>query len=407
MDISVEKELLREIMKDLLETMERHEARSEKRFWKKINIPSSFSDLLGGLTKEQMRKICQSYSFKRLSSLRKAELAEKLVELVPERFAKTLDVLDQGRYSLLKAAANNQGVLKGTDLETAKAELLLASYLVFPGSCNGERVLYMPPEITEQFIRADGAKLKKTIKRNTEWITLTHGMLHYYGLMGIKALSERIEQLTGERIDYLEFTEVLIPAVEYYELVRHTAHGLCDRRVSDTKELFNEHRSRANLDYYSFTKKQLSRAGTPGYIDRTPALNTFLKFLSEFYDLTEGEKNKIALQLIEQINRGENLEGMIDHLGRSLGLSSFEFVELLVAKIVELHNNTRQWILKGHTPTELSQEEEKRLKPLPAEPFAVKQAEPEVFDLKTLKKIGRNDPCPCGSGKKFKRCCGR
>ncbi|MBR5550114.1 MAG: SEC-C domain-containing protein, partial [Kiritimatiellae bacterium] len=21
--------------------------------------------------------------------------------------------------------------------------------------------------------------------------------------------------------------------------------------------------------------------------------------------------------------------------------------------------------------------------------------------------VGRNDPCPCGSGKKFKKCCGR
>jgi len=21
-------------------------------------------------------------------------------------------------------------------------------------------------------------------------------------------------------------------------------------------------------------------------------------------------------------------------------------------------------------------------------------------------KVGRNDPCPCGSGKKFKQCCG-
>jgi preprotein translocase subunit SecA len=21
-------------------------------------------------------------------------------------------------------------------------------------------------------------------------------------------------------------------------------------------------------------------------------------------------------------------------------------------------------------------------------------------------KVGRNDPCPCGSGKKYKRCCG-
>ncbi|RLB13732.1 MAG: hypothetical protein DRG35_06440, partial [Deltaproteobacteria bacterium] len=22
-------------------------------------------------------------------------------------------------------------------------------------------------------------------------------------------------------------------------------------------------------------------------------------------------------------------------------------------------------------------------------------------------KVGRNDPCPCGSGKKYKYCCGR
>ena len=27
--------------------------------------------------------------------------------------------------------------------------------------------------------------------------------------------------------------------------------------------------------------------------------------------------------------------------------------------------------------------------------------------VSTRKKVGRNDPCPCGSGKKFKKCCGR
>ena len=26
--------------------------------------------------------------------------------------------------------------------------------------------------------------------------------------------------------------------------------------------------------------------------------------------------------------------------------------------------------------------------------------------LRTGPKIGRNDPCPCGSGRKYKRCCG-
>ena len=25
----------------------------------------------------------------------------------------------------------------------------------------------------------------------------------------------------------------------------------------------------------------------------------------------------------------------------------------------------------------------------------------------STKKVGRNDPCPCGSGKKYKDCCGR
>jgi uncharacterized protein YecA (UPF0149 family) len=26
---------------------------------------------------------------------------------------------------------------------------------------------------------------------------------------------------------------------------------------------------------------------------------------------------------------------------------------------------------------------------------------------RSMPKIGRNEPCPCGSGKKFKHCCGK
>jgi uncharacterized protein YecA (UPF0149 family) len=27
--------------------------------------------------------------------------------------------------------------------------------------------------------------------------------------------------------------------------------------------------------------------------------------------------------------------------------------------------------------------------------------------IRTTPKVGRNDPCPCGSQKKFKKCCGK
>jgi preprotein translocase subunit SecA len=39
----------------------------------------------------------------------------------------------------------------------------------------------------------------------------------------------------------------------------------------------------------------------------------------------------------------------------------------------------------------------------------VKQPPPqrEKVPVGGKKKIGRNDPCPCGSGKKYKHCCGR
>ena len=35
-----------------------------------------------------------------------------------------------------------------------------------------------------------------------------------------------------------------------------------------------------------------------------------------------------------------------------------------------------------------------------------KKNEDENLDISTPKKIGRNDPCPCGSGKKYKQCHG-
>jgi uncharacterized protein YecA (UPF0149 family) len=32
---------------------------------------------------------------------------------------------------------------------------------------------------------------------------------------------------------------------------------------------------------------------------------------------------------------------------------------------------------------------------------------PKLKPIKAELKVGRNDPCPCGSGKKYKKCCGK
>jgi uncharacterized protein YecA (UPF0149 family) len=60
---------------------------------------------------------------------------------------------------------------------------------------------------------------------------------------------------------------------------------------------------------------------------------------------------------------------------------------------MDLGNNTRIWENNGHTPNEIYERYEKpHLMPLPR-------------GGGKSRKVGRNDPCPCGSGKKYKKCC--
>ena len=68
-----------------------------------------------------------------------------------------------------------------------------------------------------------------------------------------------------------------------------------------------------------------------------------------------------------------------------------------VQAVTLIANTTRIWENRGYTLEELAQMSRHHLNPLPSTPF-------HVIDGG---KVGRNDPCSCGSGKKYKKCCGK
>lgn len=84
-------------------------------------------------------------------------------------------------------------------------------------------------------------------------------------------------------------------------------------------------------------------------------------------------------------------------------------------------NNMPHWQLKGHTPMEvqgLLSEEAKTAKRKRQESRSYHDDDyisptdwmanlGVTMPIIAEKKPGRNDPCPCGSGKKYKNCCGR
>lgn len=66
--------------------------------------------------------------------------------------------------------------------------------------------------------------------------------------------------------------------------------------------------------------------------------------------------------------------------------------KLLLPALVAIHE---LWLDVRMFPAEVDEEDDFADFDTPAEPYV--RPEP---------KVGRNDPCPCGSGKKFKKCCG-
>jgi preprotein translocase subunit SecA len=52
-------------------------------------------------------------------------------------------------------------------------------------------------------------------------------------------------------------------------------------------------------------------------------------------------------------------------------------------------------------------QERKRLRQTVASDDDAPIPDAPVEQAKAGKEPGRNDPCPCGSGKKYKKCCGR
>lgn len=175
-------------------------------------------------------------------------------------------------------------------------------------------------------------------------------------------------------------------------------------------------------DFYDYEDNveaiRASQKGKPRYL---PEKEEFLKYIEIGYREPEKPyadlkahilKHKLTtrgegidgvdgdlLDLHEMIQFGVNSTDEFDYFTKRgykfKGMDDFnEFAQL----VKNAHNNTRMYDNNGFTPKEIFEKFERpKLQPLPQEPFSF-QATP---------KVGRNDPCPCGSGLKYKKCHGK
>ena len=116
-----------------------------------------------------------------------------------------------------------------------------------------------------------------------------------------------------------------------------------------------------------------------------------VKGLAEKY----GQEVMTMVGFLDGINESLKEENPIETMGEdtevSLAFDKAKLYKNMVAAKADWLYSLPQW------KEIFSEEELKRLY----------KEQKESTTIRKEKKIGRNDPCPCGSGKKYKKCCGK
>ncbi|AKL94420.1 putative protein DUF1745 [Clostridium aceticum] len=393
--------VLLQAMDDMKRDMEKRQIKRESTLWRKINFPYTFKEMLMSLTKNELTEIRQNLKIQGVSGFKKQPLVEVLNEKMFEDFPMVLWNLDRGRFELVKKVVANNGALYNTYLRKHQVEYYRSRGLVFSGTIEDKKVLTTPKEF-EEALRSieNNQEVLDKLERNEKWIRLTYGLLYYYGVLDIHILIPMLEELANCSIIVPEYLEVIEDSIDYYRQIIRVDGGYCHKKVSDVEKLKEEQRQRTDLNYYPFSYDEIYEAGGIGFVDRNDAYERMMKLIKDHYNIMPNEAGSLVEECIYAIRTGESINNIAQFIQRHLEVPNFETMKRFTEEIIYLNNNTRQWMIKGYTPEELAQREKPHLMPTSS------AGNGEVFNIKTKKKIGRNDPCPCGSGKKYKKCCG-
>ncbi|MED1470367.1 SEC-C metal-binding domain-containing protein [Bacillus salipaludis] len=374
------------------------EGKQEQKHWGNLNVPVTLQEQLGKMTKSELDNIRKNLDLKGVSSLKKAELVTVLQEMIPKSLEQVCLPFDAECFRLLTKIAHNGGHMIAPDLEPHQIEYFRARGLIFTGTFQGKRILAVPDELIVPIISLeDNKNLTSIINRNTEWIKLTYGLCYYYGTLSTAQLSEMLETFTKEPLRLREFLDVIHHANSYHKGINLNEEGFSNRRVFDPKRVKQEHRMRESVAFFPFTKKQLLKAGEAGFVEKNQSYLEFVQFLTLYFEMDREAADSIVEECVYATRIGDGPNEVMQYLGSVLEFESLETVQAIMDQVVHLMNNTKRWFLKGYTPIELR---EHSLKP-------ELLTSPKQTEGITNEKIGRNNPCPCGSGKKYKKCCGR
>ena len=291
-----------------------------------------------------------------------------------------------------------------------------------------------------------------------------NAMANLYGIIPLRKAYEIISSQSPKLVtkdEFRAFAEIARHECEdYYILgldelyIDGKLKEVLDREIIDVSligdglDTYHELlKSQQGKPYYIPSKAQLLAYDDAFYCEPTDAVNQMREFIASRLQMPEEKKKEVFDELVYGVRCANAVFSQVQDRLTAMGVRFRHRHDAeTFAKLYEVfHNSTRMQCNRGYTPDELFNlmpPDERVPQTLSFGPNIRKALADGTMDIDQLRqgilemdlpneqlrlsllrelaevvpdepavikkqKIGRNDPCPCGSGKKYKKCCGR
>jgi preprotein translocase subunit SecA len=170
------------------------------------------------------------------------------------------------------------------------------------------------------------------------------------------------------------------------------------------------------------------KSGDTAGLTREGLVEKVRSYAKENYSRKEAEFGSDAMRYLEKAIYLQTIDNLwkehllaMDHLKEGIGLRGYgqrnplqeyqkEGYQMFMELIQRIKEETVEKLFQVQMarPAEVARFEAKKEKPLVLSRGGGEAAEKQAPPVKReTRKVGRNEPCPCGSGKKYKKCCGK
>lgn len=375
-------------MKDkdkLQEEILKADMKNVEKIWKESDGEQTLAALLEKMTKDELVKVAKKYDVKGITSLKKAEVVERIREVIIKNVDLMINSLEETSIKFLQELINYGGVKKYQCDLLINSNFLRNRGIVFTASINGELYVILPEELRVLLKEKITKDVMAAAREKSDLIKAIAGSTYYYGVVSYSAIREILEstfntEVTDEKIKEL----VLIGEELGYDYVIEE-DGLCHIDVENSNKIVKlQKKNKKNI--CKFDKKTLIKAGVPDFMEEHKSGKNLQRALGEMFiidkEILKDEMDSFTISIKNEMPMEKSINLFLD----AYEIDNEEEKNIFAYELEHLAKSIKRWSLNGYSENEITKLEQRVVN--------------EV-------KIGRNDPCLCGSKKKYKKCCGR